>query len=342
MNRGIAIFTQHLGIDLGTTNTLVFSKGEGIIINEPSVVAIHEADGKLMAVGNEAKQMLGRAPGAIKAIRPMRDGVIADFEVTRSMLKYFVRKTRARRPFARKMQVVICIPFGVTATERQAIEVATISAGVPPRSVALIEEPMAAAIGASLPISDPRGSMVVDIGGGTSEVAVLALGGIVESKSLRTAGDELDEAITNYCRREYSVAIGERTAEDVKMRIGCACDPDSSNTTEIRGRDLVSGLPRVIRLSEKEMQQAMGESIRKFIDTIKSTLKTTPPELVSDVMEEGIVLAGGGALIRRLDILITRETGIPVRIASNPLYCVIDGIGRVLEHYKELRNVLLT
>jgi len=336
------MFTQHLGIDLGTANTLVFSKGEGIILNEPSVVAIHESSGKLMAVGNEAKQMLGRTPGAIKAIRPMRDGVIADFEVTRSMLKYFVKKARARRPFARKMQVVICIPFGVTEVERRAIEEATISAGVPPRSVALIEEPMAAAIGASLPISDPRGSMVVDIGGGTSEVAVLALGGIVESKSLRTAGDELDEAVTSYCRREYNLAIGERTAEDVKIRIGCACDPDPNNTMEIRGRDLVSGLPRVILLSEEEGRQAIAEPIGKIIDAIKSTLERTPPELASDVMEEGIVLAGGGALIRRLDILISRETGIPVRIATNPLNCVVEGTGRVLEHYKELSSVLLT
>jgi len=286
--------------------------------------------------------MLGRTPGAIKAIRPMRDGVIADFEVTRSMLKYFVKKARARRPFARKMQVVICIPFGVTEVERRAIEEATISAGVPPRSVALIEEPMAAAMGASLPISDPSGSMVVDIGGGTSEVAVLALGGIVESKSLRTAGDELDESITNYCRREYNLAIGERTAEDVKIRIGCACDPDPANIMEIRGRDLVSGLPRVILLSEEEGRQAVAEPIGKIIDAIKSTLERTPPELASDVMEEGIVLAGGGALIRRLDILIARETGIPVRIATNPLNCVVEGTGRVLEQYKELSSVLLT
>jgi rod shape-determining protein MreB len=255
------MFTHHLGIDLGTANTLVFAKGQGIILNEPSVVAINTNSNKVMAVGDEAKQMIGRTPGSIVAIRPMKDGVIADFATTRSMLRYFIKKARGKRFFSPKPHVVVCVPSGVTEVEKRAIEEATISAGVPARSVGLIEESMAAAIGAGLPVSEPTGSMIVDIGGGTSEVAVISLSGIVTSKSLRTAGDELDNNIVNFVRREYGLAIGDRTAEDIKLTIGCVYKPDPKNTMPVRGRDLVSGLPRTITLTEEDAINAMAESV---------------------------------------------------------------------------------
>jgi len=336
------MFTSYLGIDLGTANTLVFAKGAGIILNEPSVVAINTSTKKVLAVGDDAKQMIGRTPGNITAIRPLKDGVIADFEITRDMLRYFIRKARAKRAFWCRPHVIVCVPSGVTEVEKRAIEEATITAGVSSRSVALIEEPMAAAIGAGLPVVEPTGSMIVDIGGGTSEIAVLSLCGIVTSKSLHVAGDELDSQIISFVRREYGLAIGDRTAEEIKFNIGCAYGADPSITMDIRGRDLVSGLPRTIPLSEVEGQYAMAESIDKIIDAIKYTLERTPPELASDIMESGIVLAGGGAMIKNLDQLITLETGIPVHIAYEPLNCVAMGTGLVLEHYNHLRNVLLT
>jgi len=336
------MFTHYLGIDLGTANTLVYSMGEGIILNEPSVVAINTLTKKVMAVGDEAKQMIGRTPGSIVAIRPMKDGVIADFETTRSMLKYFIQKAKSRRPFAIKPQVIICVPSGVTEVEKRAIEEATISAGVPPKGVGLIEEPMAAAIGAGLPVSEPTGSMIVDIGGGTSEVAVISLSGVVTSKSLKTAGDELDNHIISYVRREFSLAIGDRTAEEIKIRIGCAMDPDPSNTIDVRGRDLVSGLPRTISLSEEEGLIALVEPVEKIIDAIKFTLEKTPPELASDIISSGIVLAGGGALLKGLAELISEETGIETRKANDPLGCVALGTGLVLEHFRQLKNVLVT
>ncbi|MCL2840497.1 MAG: rod shape-determining protein [Defluviitaleaceae bacterium] len=336
------MFPQYLGIDLGTANILVFSKGEGIILNEPSVVAINTSTKKVMAVGDEAKQMIGRTPGSIVAIRPMKDGVIADFETTSAMLKYFIQKARARKKFSRKPHVVVCVPSGVTEVEKRAIEEATVSAGVPPRCVGLIEEPMAAAIGAGLPVAEPTGSMIVDIGGGTTEVAIISLSGIVTSKSLRTAGDELDNNIISYVRREFGLAIGDRTAEDIKIHIGCAYEPDRRHTMDVRGRDLVSGLPRTITLSEEEGRAAIAEPIDKIIDAIKFTLEKTPPELAADVMESGIMLAGGGALLKGLDELIARETGIDVHVAPEPLNCVALGTGLVLEHFKLLRNVLIT
>ena len=336
------MFTNFLGIDLGTANTLVFSKGEGIIINEPSVVAINTATKKIMAVGDEAKQMIGRTPGSIVAIRPMKDGVIADFATTQSMLKYFVEKACPPKLFSRKPYVVVCVPSGITEVEKRAIEDATISAGVPPKNVGLIVEPMAAAIGAGLPVAEPTGSMVVDIGGGTSEVAVISLCGIVTSKSLRVAGDELDSHIVGYIRREFGLAIGDRTAEEVKLKIGCAYGPDPMNTMEIRGRDLVSGLPRTILLSEEESKIAIMEPLEKIVDAIKLTLEKTPPELASDIMATGIVLAGGGALLKGLDELISLETGIPVVRAEEPLNCVVMGTGLVLEHFKQLSGVLLS
>jgi len=336
------MLSNYLGIDLGTANTLVFAKGEGIILSEPSVVAINTATHKVLAVGNDAKQMIGRTPGNITAIRPLKDGVIADFETTRDMLRYFIKKARARRTFWRKPHVIICVPSGVTEVEKRAIEEAIINAGVPPRSVALIEEPMAAAIGAGLPVSEPSGSMIVDIGGGTSEIAVISLCGIVTSKSLHVAGDELDSQIINFIRREHSLAIGDRTAEEIKIKIGCAYGADPSATMEVRGRDLASGLPRNITLSEVDIQCALAEPIDKIVDAIKYTLERTPPELASDVMETGIMLAGGGAMLKGLNELISIETGIPVYRAHEPLHCVAMGTGVVLEHFGRLKNVLIT
>ena len=336
------MFTNYLGIDLGTANTLVFSKGTGIILNEPSVVAVNTSNKKVMAVGDAAKQMIGRTPGSIVAIRPLKDGVIADFDVTRDMLRYFLKKGKAARTFFRKPFVVICVPSGITPVERRAIADATIKAGVSSDNVALIDEPMAAAIGAGLPVNEPTGSMIVDIGGGTSEIAVISLSGVVTSKSLRVAGDEFDHQIISYVRREFGLAIGDRTAEDIKINIGCAYAPSTLNTMEVRGRDLVSGLPRTVTLSEYEAQQALAESIEKIVDAIKFTLEKTPPELASDIIEAGIVLAGGGAQIKGLAELIANETGIPTRVADDPLSCVVMGTGLVLEFYDQLKGVLNT
>ena len=334
------MFTNYLGIDLGTANTLVFSKGTGIILNEPSVVAMNTKNKKVMAVGDGAKQMIGRTPGDIVAIRPLKDGVIADFDVTRDMLRYFLKKTKAARTLFRKPFVVICVPSGITPVERRAIADAAIKAGVASDNVALIDEPMAAAIGAGLPVNQPIGNMIVDIGGGTSEIAVISLSGIVTSKSLRVAGDEFDHQIISHVRREFGLAIGDRTAEAMKMNIGCAYGANTANTMEVRGRDLVSGLPRTITLSEYEVQQALAESIEKIVDAIKYTLEKTPPELASDVMGAGIVLAGGGAQIKGFNELIAKETGIPTRVADDPLDCVVIGTGLVLEFYDQLKNVL--
>ena len=335
------MFTNHLGIYLGTANTLVYSKGVGIILNEPSVVALNTQTKKVMAVGDEAKQMIGRTPGSIVAIRPMKDGVIADFETTQSMLRYFIKKAKPRNPFS-KTHVIICVPSGITEVEKRAIQEATISAGVPVKGVGLIHEPMAAAIGAGLPVADPTGSMVVDIGGGTSEVAVISLCGVVTSKSLRTAGDELDSYIISYIRREFGLAIGDRTAEDIKICIGCAYDPDPESDMVVRGRDLVSGLPRTITLTEEDAKIAIQEPIDRIVDAIKETLEKTPPELASDIMASGIMLAGGGAMLKGLGELISIETGIPVVMAPEPLNCVALGTGVVLEHFKQLQNVLVT
>jgi len=333
------LFTNQLGIDLGTANTLVYSKGEGIILNEPSVVALNTATKKVMAVGDEAKQMIGRTPGSIIAIRPLKEGVIADFETTRAMLKYFIRKTKSRKLFNRT-QAVICVPSGITEVEKRAIEDATIQAGA--KEVGLVPEPMAAAIGAGLPVAEPIGSMVVDIGGGTSEVAVISLCGVVVSKSLRTAGDELDSFIVNYIRREYGLAIGDRTAEDIKIGIGCAHKPDKGSQMDIKGRDLISGLPRTITISEVDACNAITEPIEKIIDSVKETLERTPPELAADIFKHGIMLAGGGALLKGLNDLMSIETGIAVLTAPEPLNCVALGTGAVLENYKLLSSVLIT
>ena len=336
------MFSRDLGIDLGTANTLVYVRGRGIIINEPSVVAINTQTKEVLAVGEGAKQMIGRTPGSIIAIRPMKDGVIADFEVTQAMLRYFVEKSISNRLFSFKPRIVICVPFGVTEVEKRAVLEAAISGGARHNNTFLIEEPMAAAIGAGLPVEEPTGSMIVDVGGGTTEVAVISLGGIVTSKSLRVGGDELDEHIVGFVKKEHSLAIGERTAEEIKIKIGCVFKPDSSKSIEVRGRDLVSGLPKTVRMSAAEVNAAISEPMATMVDGIKSTLEKTPPELAADAMEAGISLTGGGAMLGGLDKLISYETGIPVRIAPEPLHCVALGTGMVLDNIQVLRNVLIS
>lgn len=327
-------FSKDMGIDLGTANTLVYLKGKGIILREPSVVAIKNDSSKsVLAVGDEAKEMIGRTPGNIVAIRPLKDGVIADFDVTQMMLKRFIEKVTNKSAFVRP-RIVVCFPSGVTEVEKRAIEEATKQAGA--REVHLMEEPMAAAVGAGLPVNEPTGSMVVDIGGGTTEVAIISLGGIVTSKSLRIAGDELDHSIVSYIKKEYNLMIGERTAEQVKMEIGSAFPDDEERTMDIKGRDLITGLPKVINVSSSEIREALKEPVTAIIDAIKSTLEKTPPELSADIMDKGIMLTGGGAMLHGIDRLINKETHMPVHIAENPLDCVAIGAGKALEQIDKL------
>ncbi len=333
---------KDMGIDLGTANTLVYMREKGIIVNEPSVVAINTETREVLAVGNEAKEMIGRTPGNIVAIRPMKDGVIADFDVTQAMLRYFINKAYVRSLFAPKPRIVICVPSGVTEVEKRAVLEAAIAAGSKEKDTYLIEEPMAAAIGANLPVAEPTGSMVVDIGGGTSEVAIISLGGIVTSTSLRVAGDALDTAIVTYTRKEFSLAIGERTAEEIKIAIGSAYPAEKEEKMEIRGRDLVSGLPMTIEVNSIHIREALSEPVASIINCIKQTLEATPPELAADIMEYGITLTGGGALLRGLDKLITAETGMPVHVANEPLNCVALGTGMVLEQIDSLKSVLIS
>ncbi|OGO80716.1 MAG: rod shape-determining protein, partial [Clostridiales bacterium GWC2_40_7] len=311
----------------------------GIVVREPSVVAINRKTNTILAVGDEAKNMIGRTPGDIVAIRPMKDGVIADFDVTQSMLKYFIKKAFSGG-FMSKPRVVICVQSGVTEVEKRAVEEATLQAGA--KEVYLIEEPMAAAIGANLPVEEPSGSMIVDIGGGTSEVAVISLGGIVTSKSLRIAGDEFDEAIVHYVKKEYNLMIGERTAEAIKMTIGAAYPKPKEQYMEVRGRDLITGLPKNLSISSAEIMEALKEPINSIVDSIKYTLEKTPPELASDIMDRGIMLAGGGALLSGLDKLIKEETGMSVMVAENPLDCVAIGAGKVLDEIETLKRVLIS
>lgn len=338
------MFSKDMGIDLGTANTLVFVRNKGIVVNEPSVVAINTQTHEVLSVGDEAKEMIGRTPGNIVAIRPMKDGVIADFDVTQAMLRYFINKTYNRGLFSPKPRIVICVPSGVTEVEKRAVIEAAIAAGAKEKNAYLIEEPMAAAIGAGLPVEEPTGNMVVDIGGGTSEVAVISLGGIVTSKSVRTAGDEFDNSIVSYTKKEYNLAIGERTAEEIKIKIGCAYldDEIESRKMEIRGRDLISGLPRTVEISSEQVLAALSEPVSAIVDAIKYTLEKTPPELAADIMEAGIVLTGGGALLRGLDKLVSNETGMPVHIANEPLNCVAVGTGAALEHIDTLKGVLIS
>jgi len=330
------MFARDMGIDLGTANTLVFVKGRGIVIDEPSVVAVDRDRKEPLAVGAEAKQMLGRTPGNIIAIRPLKDGVIADFDITSTMLKYFIQKAFPRRgPF--RPRVVVGIPSGVTGVERRAVQDAALQAGA--REAHVVEEPMAAAIGAGLPVEEPTGSMVVDIGGGTTEVAIISLGGLVTAKSIRVAGDELDEAIVQYVKRTYNMLIGERTGEEVKMTIGSAYPTGKEETMEIRGRDLVTGLPRTLRVTSEEIRRAIQEPVSSILEAIKITLENTPPELAADIMDRGIVMTGGGALLRGLDTLISKETGMPVHVADEPLLCVVKGAGKCLDNIDILKRV---
>ena len=331
------MFTKDIGIDLGTANTLVYMRGKGIIIREPSVVAVDTRTDRAKYVGQEAKDVIGRTPGSIIAVRPLKDGVIADFEITTTMLQEFIRKA-LKGSFFTKARVIICIPSGVTAVERRAVKEAAENAGA--KRVNIIEEPMAAAIGAGLPVSEPQGSMIVDIGGGTSEVAVISLGGIVTSRSVRIAGDAFDTAIINYIKKKYNLLIGERTAENVKIAIGSAYPVENEAQMEIKGRNLLNGLPENITVTSDEIREALAEPLSHVIEAIKVTLEKTPPELAADIIDQGITLAGGGALIRGLDKLINKETGMPVYVAETPLDCVADGTGKVLEDIEKLHEVL--
>lgn len=320
--------SNDIGIDLGTANTLIYMKGKGIIMREPSVVAVDIRNDTVKYVGQEAKDVIGRTPGSIMAIRPLKDGVIADFDVTASMLKMFIERVVGRSPF-RKPRVVICIPSGVTAVERRAVREAAVTAGA--KAVAIIEEPMAAAIGAGLPVEEALGNMVVDIGGGTSEVAVISLGGIVASKSVRMAGDEFDRAIIAYVKKKYNLLIGERTAENIKICIGSAYPYENEEAVEIKGRNLADGFPKNILLTPGEVREALADSVVLILDAIRTTLEKTPPELAADIIDQGIMLTGGGALLRGLDELIAIETGMPVHVAESPLDCVAAGTGKILE-----------
>jgi len=326
------VFSRQIGIDLGTANVIVYVRGKGIVLTEPSVVALAKEEGsnrpRIVAIGEEARLMLGRTPGTITALRPMRDGVIADYVITERMLEYFINKVTGRIKFV-KPELMICVPSGVTSVERRAVKDAALRAGA--REAHLIEEPLAAAIGANIPISGPSGNLIIDIGGGTAEIAVISLGGIVVSRSVRAAGNKLDEAISNFVRKRYNLMIGERTAEDVKIQIGSALPMDPELTMEVRGRDLISGLPRSCTITSTEVREAIQEPINAIVEAVKVTLEGTPPELSADIYERGIVLAGGGALLEGLDQLIMRETSMPVHIAEDPLSCVVIGTGKVLE-----------
>ncbi len=328
---------RDLAIDLGTANTLIYARGAGIVLDEPSVVAINVNDGRPVAVGVEAKRMMGRTPNHIKAIRPLKDGVIADFEVCEKMLRYFIQKVHASK--WSKPRMIICVPSGITGVEQRAVKDAAEYAGAR-KPVHIIEEPMAAAIGADLPVHEPSGNMIVDIGGGTTEVAVISLGGIVTAQSVRVAGDELDDAILQYVKKEYSLAIGDRTAEEIKIQMGSAWPMEEELTADIRGRDLVSGLPRTIQLTTEHVREALAEPVNAIVDAVKTTLDKTPPELAADIMEDGIMLTGGGALLGGLDQRLSHETGMPIRVADEPLYSVVIGSGRALENIDAMRGLM--
>lgn len=329
-------FTNDIGIDLGTANTLIYVKDRGIVLREPSVVAVQQGTKKVLAVGDEAKRMLGRTPGNIIAVRPMKDGVIADFEITEAMLKAFIHKVARKNKF-RPPRIVIAVPSGITEVEKRAVKDSAQHAGA--REVHLIEEPMAAAIGVGLPVQEAAGNMIVDIGGGTTEVAIISLAGIVFSRSVRVAGDELDESIANYMRRAYNLMIGERTAEEIKIKIGSAYPMEKESSMEVKGRDLVAGLPKTLTITSQEVREAMLEPISVIVESVRITLERCPPELSADLVERGIVLAGGGALLRGLDRLLAEETGLPVHVAEDPLSAVAEGTGKVLQEFKYLRKI---
>ena len=346
LNAVMGAFSNDLAIDLGTANTLVYVKGRGIISNEPSVVAVQQASSRgttrniqnVVAVGAEAKNMCGRTPHGIAAVRPMKEGVIADFEVTEEMLSYFIKKVHKRKTLVRP-RVIICVPFGITEVEKRAVRESAESAGA--RQVFLVEEPMAAAIGAGLPVTEASGSMIVDIGGGTTEVAVISLKGIVHSQSLRVGGDKMDEAIVNYIKRNYNLAIGEQTAEQIKISLGSAIPTGDNKSAQIRGRDLVGGLPKTITITEAEVQEALIEPIKQIVEVVRQVLEKTPAELASDIVDKGITLSGGGALLRNLDVLIQKETTLPVVLADDPLTAVVVGSGKILDNAELLKEVMI-
>jgi len=328
-----------MAVDLGTANTLVYVRGRGVVLDEPSVVAINTKDGRPLAVGSEAKRMIGRTPSHITAIRPLKDGVIADFDICEKMLRYFIQRVHQRR--WAKPRMVICVPSGITGVEQRAVQEAAEYAGAR-KPAYIIEEPMAAAIGAGLPVHEPTGNMVVDIGGGTTEVAVISLGGVVACESIRIGGDELDESIIHFVKKEYSLALGERTSEEIKMQMGSAFPLQEELFAEIRGRDLVTGLPKTIVVSTAEIREAIGEPVAAIVDAVKVTLDKTPPELAADIMEKGIVITGGGALLHGMDARLQAETGMPIQIAANPLYSVVNGSGQCLEEFDALKQVLIS
>src|SRR6187399_2928289 len=335
------LFSNDLAIDLGTATTLIYVKGKGIVSCEPSVVAVQRdsrGERQVLAVGREAKEMLGRTPGNILAIRPLRDGVIADFEITEAMLRYFIARAHNRRTLVRP-RIIICVPFGITEVEKRAVKESAESAGA--REVYLIEEPMAAAIGSGLPITEPTGNMIVDIGGGTTEVAVISLSGIVFSRSVRVGGDKMDEAIAQFIKRKYNLLVGERTAELIKITIGSAYPSDEVQTMEIKGRDLVAGVPKTVEVSDEEIRDSLLEPISQIVDAVRVALERTPPELASDIVDKGIVLAGGGALLRNLDVLLREETGLPVMLADDPLTAVVMGAGKVLDELGLLKDIAI-
>ena len=334
-----SIVGRDMAVDLGTANTLVYVRGRGVVLNEPSVVAINVKNGQALAVGSEAKRMIGRTPGHIQAIRPLKDGVIADFDICEKMLRYFIQRVHQRR--WAKPRMVICVPSGITGVEQRAVQEAAEYAGAR-KPAYIIEEPMAAAIGARLPVHEPAGNMVVDIGGGTTEVAVISLGGIVASESIRIGGDELDEAIISFVKKEYSLALGERTAEEIKTQMGSAYPLQEELFAEIRGRDLVTGLPKTIVVSTAEIREAIEEPVAAIVDAVKFTLDKTPPELAADIMEKGIVITGGGALLHGLDTRLEAETGMPIKVASDPLHSVVNGSGQCLEEFDALKQVLIS
>lgn len=332
------LFSNDIGIDLGTANTLVYVRDRGIVLREPSVVAVQQGTKTVLAVGDEAKRMLGRTPGSIVAIRPLKDGVISDFEITEAMLKSFIQSVhRGRRLFAPRPRVVIAVPSGITEVEKRAVCESANHAGA--RSVRLIEEPLAAAIGVGLPVQDAAGNMIVDIGGGTTEVAIISLGGIVFSRSVRVAGDELDESIANYMKRAYNLMIGERTAEEIKIKIGSAYPMEKESSMEVRGRDLVAGLPKTLTITSQEVREALMEPLQIIVDSVRISLERCPPEVSADLVERGIVLAGGGALLRGLDRLLAEETGLPVHVAEDPLSAVVEGAGKVLQEIEYLSKL---
>ncbi|MDZ4815223.1 MAG: rod shape-determining protein [Verrucomicrobiota bacterium] len=331
-----SLFSNDIGIDLGTANTLIYVRGRGIVLREPSVVAVKQGTNKVLAVGDEAKRMLGRTPGNIVAVRPLKDGVIADFEITEAMLRYFIKKVHSRKKLVRP-RVVIGVPSGITEVEKRAVKDSATHAGA--REVYLIEEPMAAAIGVGLPVQEPAGNMIIDIGGGTTEVALISLAGIVYARSVRVAGDEFDEAIVQYMKRAYNLMIGERTAEDIKIKVGSAFQLEQEMTMEVKGRDLIAGLPKTLTVTSQEVREALLEPISTIVESVRITLERCPPELSADLVERGMVLAGGGALLRGLDRLLAEETGLPVHVAEDPLSAVAEGTGKVLEQANILKDI---